>query len=69
MIYFGGIPDPRVYKATLWQDKETWRMSIQGIDEELNVHTLQENDRFFYNFPFYLNQPTEHLLESAIEGT
>ena len=60
MIYFGGLDDPRVYKVTLFQLKEDgpWRMCVEGIDEDINVHTLLEDDRFFYNFPFYLEKPT-----------
>ena len=68
MIYFGGIRDPRVYIVTLFQLKKDgpWRMNVKGIDEEINVHTLQEDDRFFYNFPFYLRKPTGQMLEKGL---
>ena len=40
-------------------------MTIEGIDEEINVHTLLQEDRFFYNFPLYLEKPTQIMLENS----
>ena len=70
MIYFGGISDSRAYKVTLFQlqKDDPWRMTVKGIDEEINVHALQEDDRFFYNFPFYLRWPTRQMVELNIDG-
>ena len=67
MIYFGGISDPRVYKVTLTQGQK-WTMLVEGIDEDITVHALIEDDRFFYNYPFYLRKPTTQMLEHGIDG-
>ena len=41
---------------------------MEGIDEDITVHTLVEDDRFFYNYPFYLRKPTTLMIENGIDG-
>ena len=51
--YFGGIRDTCVYSVVVFKQGNDWSIDIE------RQQRIKHEDRFFFNFAFYLQVPTE----------
>ena len=70
LVYFGGLEDKNQYCVWVIKQSDAWTIKIDRVYKSTESYHnnrrpcgILEEDRFFYNFAFYLPQPSEKMLE------